>query len=156
MIPSLGREHFWSKDQQRKTYIHTKFQNLIECYGNPRDDWIATGTLLTTEDFWFKCNLYLQLIPPINLWNKCIDLKLFSKCKEGPFSRSLRSNDDRCCILRLGPWKFAIVPESLAPKLEKVRQTSVWQTVPKFWFIWLWYLSYRSKSLRNNKIDKYL
>ena len=25
MIPSLGREHFWSKDQQWKTYIHTWF-----------------------------------------------------------------------------------------------------------------------------------
>ena len=28
------------------------------------------------------------------LWNKCIDLRLFLKCKEGLFSRSLRLNDD--------------------------------------------------------------
>ena len=32
---------------------------------------------------------------------------------------------------------------------------SLWQTVPKFWFIWPWYLSFcntfKSKSLRNNK-----
>ena len=45
--------------------------------------------------------------------------------------------------------------KSLAPSLEKVRQTSVWQTFPKFWFFWLWYISfcitYKSKSLRNNK-----
>ena len=25
----------------------------------------------------------------------------------------------------------------MAPNLEKVRQTSVWKTVSKFWFIWL-------------------
>ena len=36
-------------------------------------------------------------------------------------SRSLRSNDDRCWILRLWPRNFAIIPESLAPQLEKVR-----------------------------------
>ena len=45
-------------------------------------------SLLTVEDFWFKCDLYLQFIAPINLWNKCIDLRLFLKCKEGPFLRS--------------------------------------------------------------------
>ena len=37
----------------------------------------------------FFCNLYLQFIAPVNLWNKCIDLRLFFKCKEGPFLRSL-------------------------------------------------------------------
>ena len=26
--------------------------------------------------------------------------------------------------------------------IEKVRQTSVWKMVPKFWFIWLFYISY--------------
>ena len=36
--------------------------------------------------------------------------------------------------------KFVIGYESLAANLEKVRQTSVWQAVPKFWFIWLCYL----------------
>ena len=112
-------------------------------------------TLLTTEDFCFFCNLYLQFIAPINLWNKCIDLRLFLKCKEGPFLRPLRSKDDRCWILRLRPRNFGIISESLATNLEKVRQTSVWQTVPKFWFIWLWYIYfciiYKSKSLRNNK-----
>ena len=51
-------------------------------------------SLLTAEDFWFFCDLYLQFIAPINLWNKCIDLRLFLKCKEGPFLRPLRSKDD--------------------------------------------------------------
>ena len=34
---------------------------------------------LAAQDFWFLCDLYLQFITPINLWNKCIDLRLFSK-----------------------------------------------------------------------------
>ena len=51
-------------------------------------------------------------------------------------------------FLRLRPRNFAIIPESLAANLEKVRQTTVWQTVPKFWFIWLWYLSYKSMNFR--------
>ena len=89
--------------------------------------------LLTAEDFWFFCDLYLQFIAPINLWNKCIDLRLFSKYLRVPFLRPLRSKDDRCWILRLWPWNLAIISESLAANLEKVRQTSVWQTVPKFW-----------------------
>ena len=55
--------------------------------------------LLTAEDFWFFCDLYLQFKAPINLWNKCIDLRLFFKCKVGPFLRPLRSKDDRCWIL---------------------------------------------------------
>ena len=37
---------------------------------------------------------------------------------------------------------FSIISESLAVNLKKVRQTSVWQTVLKFWFIWLWDLSF--------------
>ena len=72
-----------------------------------------------------------------------------------PFLRSLRSKDDRGWFLRLQPRNFAIISESLAANLKKVRQTSVWQTVPKLLFICLWYLSffntYKSKSLRNNK-----
>ena len=47
----------------------------------------------------------------------------------------------RGCLM----WKFkvmtskilVIITESLAANLKKVRQTSVWQVVPKFWFIWL-------------------
>ena len=37
-------------------------------------------SLLTPEDIGFKCDLYLQFIPPINLWIICIDLRPFSKC----------------------------------------------------------------------------
>ena len=36
------------------------------------------NSLLTAEDFWVFCDLYLQFIALINLWNKCIDLRLFS------------------------------------------------------------------------------
>ena len=106
----------------------------------------------------FFCNLSLKFIPHINIWKIWNDLRLFSKYLHVPFLRPLRSKDDRGWILRLRPWNFAIIAESLAANLEMVRQTCVWQTVPKFWFIWLWYLSfcitYKSKSLRNNKKDK--
>ena len=30
----------------------------------------------------------------------------------------------------------------MIPNLKKVRNTSLWQTVPKFWFIWLCYISF--------------
>ena len=36
-------------------------------------------SLLTPEDIWFRCDLYLRFIPPINLWKICIDLRPFSK-----------------------------------------------------------------------------
>ena len=103
----------------------------------------------------FFCDFYLQFIAPIKLWNKCIDLRLFSKYLRLPFLRPLRSKDDRCWILRLQPQNLAIISECLTANLEKVRQTSAWHMVIKFWFIWLWYLSfcitYKSKSTRNNK-----
>ena len=47
--------------------------------------------LLTAERIWFKCDLYLRFIPPINLWKICIDLRPFSKYFNEPFSRTLRS-----------------------------------------------------------------
>ena len=85
--------------------------------------------LLTAEDFWFFAtstyNSWLSSIFGTNA------LSLFLNCKEGPFLRPLRSKDDRCWILRLQPWNFVIISENLAGKLEKVRQTSVWQTVPQ-------------------------
>ena len=52
----------------------------------------AAIALLTAEDIWFKCDLYLQFIPPTNLWKICIDLRPFSKCFRVPFSRTLRSS----------------------------------------------------------------
>ena len=48
-------------------------------------------SLLTAERIWFKCDLYLRFIPPINLWKVCIDLRPFSKYFNEPFSRTLRS-----------------------------------------------------------------
>ena len=38
----------------------------------------------------FFCDLYLQFIAPVNLWNKCIDLSLFSKYLCVLFLMSLR------------------------------------------------------------------
>ena len=52
---------------------------------------LSQGPLLTAEDIWFKCDLYLRFIPLINLWRIWVDLRLFLKGKEGPFLRSLRS-----------------------------------------------------------------
>jgi hypothetical protein len=98
--------------------------------------------------FGFFCDLSLKFIPPINIWKNCIDLRLFSKILVEPFLKPLR----------LRSRNFVIISKSLAANLKKVRQTSVWQTVLKFWFVWLWYLSfcitYKSKSLRHNRKDK--
>ena len=72
--------------------------------------------------FGFFCDLSLTFfIPPINIWKICIDLRLFSKCFTVPFLRPLRFKVDRCWILRLWPWNFVIVSESLAANLEKER-----------------------------------
>ena len=65
------------------------------------------------------CNLYLQFIAPINLRNKCIDLRLFSKYLRVPLLRPLRSMDDQGWILRLQPWNFGIISESVAANLKK-------------------------------------
>ena len=73
--------------------------------------WMNWISLLRTF-LGFFCDLYLQFIAPISLWNNCIDLRLFLKCKEGPF-------------LKLQPQNFVIISESLAAKLNSVRQTSV-------------------------------
>ena len=54
-------------------------------------NYIVFFPLLTAERIWFKCDLYLRFMPPINIWNIWIDLRPFLKCKEGPFSRSWRS-----------------------------------------------------------------
>ena len=48
-------------------------------------------SLLTAERIWFKCDLYRRFIPPINLWNVCIDSRPFSKYFNELFSRTLRS-----------------------------------------------------------------
>ena len=51
--------------------------------------------------FWQKCLIFppfylflwpfLTFVPPIDIWKKCIDLRLFSKYLRVPFLRSLRS-----------------------------------------------------------------
>ena len=48
------------------------------------------GYRSTAEDIWFKCNLSLRFIPPINLWKICINLRPFSKKFHVPFFRKLR------------------------------------------------------------------
>ena len=67
-------------------------------------------------------------------------LWLFLKHLQLPFLRPLRSKDILCWILRLWTWNLVIISERLAANLEKVMQTSVWQTIPKFWFICLFLL----------------
>ena len=42
-------------------------------------------------------------------------------------------------ILRFRPWKFLANSKKLSANLENVRQASICQTVPKFWFICLFY-----------------
>ena len=63
----------------------------------------------------------------------------------------------QCWILRLQPRNFIIISESWAANLEKVRHTSVWQIVPKFWFICLFIVSQRLTIVSNvtRKISKW-
>ena len=55
---------------------------------------LVMTALLTAENIWFFCNLYLQFIAPINFWNKRIDWRLFSKYVCVLFLRPLRTKDD--------------------------------------------------------------
>ena len=48
------------------------------------------ASILTAEYFLFFCDLYLQFIAHINFWNKCLDLRLFSKYLCVPFLRLLK------------------------------------------------------------------
>ena len=58
-----------------------KYSLVVKCRRFP---------LLTAERIWFKCDLYLRFIPPMNVWKICIDLRPFSKYFNEPFSRTLR------------------------------------------------------------------
>ena len=88
---------------------------------------LVCTSLLTTKVFWLLCDLYLWFIPPINLWNKCID---FLECLEGP----LRSKGNRGWILRLSLRIFLTNSESLAGVWLPMLKKYVWQTVTKFDF----------------------
>ena len=66
----------------------------------------------------FLGHLFLvRSLPTIHTFHQ--SLRLFLKCKEGPFLRPLRSKDNQCWILRLWPRNFVIIFESLAANLEK-------------------------------------
>ena len=47
------------------------------------------SALLNAERIWFKCDLYLRFISPMNISKICIDLRPFSKYFNEPFSRTL-------------------------------------------------------------------
>ena len=83
------------------------------------------------------CDLFLKFIPPINIWRICFNLRQFLKNLSVP----LWSKGNRCWIFRKQPWNFVILSEHLPGNLEKVRQTSVQKTIPKFWFFYLFYCS---------------
>ena len=79
-----------------KLFLESNVEDMIQNVEdslvlNPIEDDDGLLALLTAERIWFKCNLYLRFIPPINICNIWIDLRPFLKCKEGPFSRSWRS-----------------------------------------------------------------
>ena len=80
----------------------------------------------------FFCDIYLQFVAPINLWNTCIDLRLFSKYLRVLFLRSLRSKDNRCWILRLQPRNLA-----------KSNKSELWNCLPYLFEV-------RSQTFRNN------
>ena len=105
-------------------------------------------SLFTAEDIWFFCNLSLKFIPPINIWKIYIDFRLFSNFLVEPFLRPLRSNVEGTTSKVCNHfWKFGC----------QSRKSKTDHRMTKFWFIWLWYLSfistYTSKPLRNDKKD---
>ena len=59
------------------------------------------NSLLTAERIWFKCNLYLQFVPPMNVWKICIDLRSFSKCFRVPVLTSFHLEFSSFWISRL-------------------------------------------------------
>ena len=65
--------------------------------------------------------------------------------------RFLRSKDVRGWILRLQPRNFLPSSESSASNLWKVRQTSVWQKVPKLLFFVFFIVSQRLTLVSNAK-----
>ena len=114
------------------------------CAYNPTNCFLFSqlSSNMSGRNIWINFEVPQQYIRYINSWKKCSNLMQFLKYLAEPFLRPLRSKDVPCWILRLRPRNFAIISESLAANLETVRHTSVWQTVPKFWFFWLWYISF--------------
>ena len=107
--------------------------------------------------------VFLQLLLKIHTFHQYLeDLDLleaiFKNFALAVFEAIKRSKVDWYWIWRLEPQNFVIISETLDANLEKVKQASVWQMVPKFWFIWLWYLSfcitYKSKSLKRGQFLK--
>jgi hypothetical protein len=88
----------WAQVFSAVLFIFTSlYKTIIEMYDYCTKNGVKSFlkeysySLLTAEDIWFKCDLYLWFIPPITLWKMCIDLRPFSKCFRVPFSRTLRS-----------------------------------------------------------------
>ena len=97
------RNFVWHKEKFHSIFQHCTYKKTLTS---------SNDSLLTTECFWFFYDLHLQFITPINLWNKCIDLRLFSKYLHVSLLRPLRSEDDRSWILRLQPQNLVIISES--------------------------------------------
>ena len=103
--PSLERMDRWT-DGQIEIYRLESLPPLLKELSDGQIKIIWHETLLTAEDIWFKCDLYLQFIPPITLWKICIDLRPFSKCFCVPFSRTLRSNNLEIQNDKNSKWKL--------------------------------------------------
>jgi hypothetical protein len=130
------------------------FSSIILSFGHcVSSSWKATimNTPPTlTPHCWGRlvfCNIYHSYL--LSIFGRFgIIWGYFLKYLRSLFLRPLRSKNDRGWILRLRPWNFAIISESLAANLEIVRQTFVWQTVPKFWFICLFHCSSNTYSCK--------
>ena len=73
--------------------------------------------------------------------NGIIPWHFFSNSQLG-LSRSLRLNDLRWWNFEAATSKFCNHSWNFGSSTKKVRWTSVWQTVPTFWFIGLCYISF--------------
>ena len=84
---------------QKRARVSCRFLNPIHVSRERRDFPCYNITPHCWGLLWFFfCNFYPQFIGPIYLLNKFIGLRLFLKCKDGPFLRPLRSKDHKCTI----------------------------------------------------------
>ena len=98
-------------------YFHRVYYQDNENSCNITKTLNINNALLTAEDIWFKCDLYLWFVPSITNWNICIDLRPFLKCKEGPFLRSWRSpRSDNLEIQNYENFKWKLIETRWNPK----------------------------------------
>ena len=110
----------WEKlfTNSRQTDWDRCLANHLHCFSKKEFTLLNQGTPHCWGHLLLCCNnIYLRFIPPTNLWKKCIDLSIFSKCFVPPVLRLSRSNVVCGWILRFWSQKFLGKSEKSATNL---------------------------------------